>query len=579
MSETLTLDQVRKLSPQPVASDPSGEALTIDDVLRLQRAAAGAPEPTAPPSFLDSLRQAAKPEFADEAAALAAGLGKGAGNVGLNVQDYLGKGLSAVGLGGAGGWLSKDAQAGREKIAGEVAPYKASSPKATGAGELGGEILATLPVGSLLAKAGGAVLPAAVKSSPTASKVLSAIRSSGTTLGTPAAATTAGKLADLGIRSAGGAITGGVTAGLVDPKQAGTGALIGGAFPLTTAAAGAAGRKIGGMLRSNPPSDEVAALAQRAKELGIDVPADRLVNSRPLNATAASLNYVPFSGRAATEDRVQSQLNRALSRTFGQDSDNVTMALRRAAGDLGGKFDSVLKSNTVRVDEQFMSDLAGAAQRATRELSEGDAKVILNQIDDIIAKSQNGAIDGQAAYNIKKTLDRIGNRKSNEAFYAIDLKKHLMDALNRSLGPDQAQAFAKTRQQYGNMLALEKIAQNGAEGDISIGRLANMKNINNADLQELADVAAQFLKTRENPHGAMQRVAMAGLGGAAGLAGGLPGWLVAGGMVGAGRAANTALNSNLARDLILYGSSPAVENTLSTMLPLTSKAAPVLSAQ
>ena len=539
------------------------------------------------PSFWDSIKQAAKPEIGDEVLAVAAGLGKGAGRIGLGAQHYAGKGISAVGdltgqsgaISRSGQWLIDDAAQGRKNLEAQIAPFRKESPVATGAGELGGEILATLPVGGLLAKAGGALLPSAVKSTPAAQKVLSAIRSSGTKLGTPAATTTAGKLADLGIRSAGGAITGGVTAGLVDPEQAKMGALIGGAFPLTTVAAGAVGRGVGRALRSNPPSDEVVSLALRAKELGIDVPADRLVNSRPLNAAAASLNYMPFSGRAATEDRVQSQLNKALSRTFGQDSDNVTMALRKAGDALGDEFDRVLKSNTLRVDGQLRTDLAEVARIAGRELSDGEAKIITNQIDDLLGKVVGDQIDGQAAYNIKKTLDRIGRRKSNDAFYALELKGKLMDALNRSLGPDKAQAFAKTRQQYGNMLALEKIAQNGAEGDISIGRLANMKNINNADLQELADVAAQFLKTRENPHGAMQRVAMTGLGAAAGLTGGLPGWLIAGGMVGAGRAANTALNSNLARDLLLYGSSPAVESTLSALLPLTSKAAPVISAR
>jgi len=539
------------------------------------------------PSFWDSIKQAAKPEIGDEVLAIAAGLGRGAGRIGLGAQHYAGKGISAVGdltgqsgaISRSGQWLIDDAAQGRKNLEAQIAPFRKESPVATGAGELGGEILATLPVGGLLAKAGGALLPSAVKSTPAAQKVLSAIRSSGTKLGTPAATTTAGKLADLGIRSAGGAITGGVTAGLVDPEQAKMGALIGGAFPLTTSAAGAVGRGVGRALRSNPPSDEVVSLALRAKELGIDVPADRLVNSRPLNAAAASLNYMPLSGRAATEDRVQSQLNKALSRTFGQDSDNVTMALRKAGGELGKEFDRVLQSNTLRVDDQLLADLAEVAHKAGRTLNEGDARIITNQIDDLLAKVTGDQIDGQAAYNIKKTLDQIGRRKSNEAFHALEMKGKLLDALNRSLGPDQAQAFKKTRQQYGNMLALEKIAQNGAEGDISIGRLSNMKNINNADLQELADVAAQFLKTRENPHGAMQRVAMAGLGGAAGLAGGLPGWLLAGGMIGGGRAANTALNSNLARDLILYGSSPAMESTLSALLPLTSKAAPVISAR
>lgn len=34
------------------------------------------------------------------------------------------------------------------------------------------------------------------------------------------------------------------------------------------------------------------------------------------------------------------------------------------------------------------------------------------------------------------------------------------------------------------------------------------KNIKNPELQDLADISAQFLRTRESPHGAMQRVVL-----------------------------------------------------------------------
>jgi hypothetical protein len=268
---------------------------------------------------------------------------------------------------------------------------------------------------------------------------------------------------------------------------------------------------------------------------------------------------------------MQSQLNRALSRTFGQDSDNVTGALRKASDDLGQKFDDVLSNNTVKVDNQFLSDLASHEQKALDELSPDQAQIIKKQIDQLLDKGANGQIDGQAAYNIKKTLDRIGNRNSPEAYYARDLKQSLMEALNRSLSPEDAQAFAKTRQQYGNMLALEKLAQNGAEGDISIGRLANLKNINNKDLQELADIAAQFLKSRESSHGAMQRTMIGGVAGLSGV--GIPA-LVGGAALGKG--ANTLLNSNAARNFVMnQGPSVPTNALLGTGFY---RSAPVLAA-
>jgi hypothetical protein len=317
-------------------------------------------------------------------------------------------------------------------------------------------------------------------------------------------------------------------------------------------------------------SPEVVALAKRAEQLGIKIPADRIADSKPLNAAAASLSYAPFSGREATEEAMLKSMNRALSRTFGQDSDNVTMALRKAGGVLGDKFDEVLQSNTVKMTPKFREALAAVEDQATNELGPEAGAIIRRQIALLQTKGANGAIDGQAAYNIKKALDRIGRGNSDAAFYARELKRTLMDALNDSLGPQQAAAFKKLRGQYGNMLSLENLAQNGAEGGVSVARLANLKNINNPELQELADISAQFLRTRESPHGAMQRLVIGGVGTAvAGGAGALPLLPVA---AGAGRATNMLLNSDAARNAVMGVKSPpnalmqALENSDLTRL-------------
>lgn len=406
-------------------------------------------------------------------------------------------------------------------------------------GKLGTEILGTAGMGGALANTARAI-PGAAAAAPLIESIGSGGFQAGGLTGVPALAT----------RALGGAITGGASAGLVNPEDAGMGALVGGAIPGTASIVGNTAQGIGRAMRGGEVSPEVAGLVQKAQNLGIDIPADRVVNSKPLNALAASLEYMPFSGRTATVDKMQNQLNRAVSRTFGQDSDNVTMALRKAQGDLGSKFDTVLQNNTVKVDPTFTQELADHAQRASSELEQGQANIILKQIDEIMAKAPNGQIDGQAAYNIKKTLDRIGQRNSPEAWYAGDLKKSLMGALNRSLPTDEAANFAKVRQQYGTMLDLKKLAQNGADGDISIARLANMKNIGNPDLQDLADISAQFLKSRESPHGSMQRIFLGGLG-AAGAGTGAVSPLLFGGAMAAGRGANAALNSNTLRNLLL----------------------------
>lgn len=434
--------------------------------------------------------------------------------------------------------------------------------------ELAGEIAGTAGAGNVLS--GGVS-----KVAPKATQLIEALRTGGMSTGGAAAPLLSREGAkQLAIRGVGGTATGGAGAGLVNPEDTGVGMAIGAALPVTGKLLGAAGQKLGGALRGGEVAPEVVALAQRAKDLGIDIPADRLTDSKFMNAIASGLNYVPFSGRAATEQKMADQLNTAASRLVGQDTKNMSQALRNAKTDLGSKFDSFLKDNTIKVDDALKAKTAEILQTAEKELGSDALKPIQNQIAEIFTKGASGEIDGQAAYNIKKTLDRIGKGQGSEAFHARELRDGLMDALERSVGPEKAAEFAKVRQQYGNMKSLEKIAQNGAEGEISIARLANMKNIGNRDLQELADISAQFVKPREGQHGAMQRgFAALGVGSMAGLP-------ALGGSIAAGRTANTLLNSQAAKNFMLnQNGSPqaqALANALRQALPVT---APVIGAQ
>lgn len=436
-----------------------------------------------------------------------------------------------------------------------------------GAGKLLTEAVGVSGAGGVLAKGVSAVAPGATG-------FANALASGGFKAGA------GGGVGNLLTRAAGGAISGGAAAGLVNPEYAKTGAIVGGALPVVAQGVGTAVRAAGSAIRGKPASAEVQQLAARAKELGINIPADRLVDSKPLNAIASSLNYVPMSGRAATEEAMNSQLNKALSRTFGQDSSNVTQALRKAETVLGGEFERTLKNNVVIFDKQLLDDATEVFNRAERELGTDALKPIASQIDELINKGATGQIDGQAAYNIKKTLDRIGRGSGNEAWHATELKKVLMGALDRSLGPKEAAAFAKTRLQYGNMLDLEKLAKNGVEGEVSVARLANMKNINNPQMQELADIAAQFVKGREGQHGAAQRIFTGGAAASvAGATGGVGGLAALGGAMAGGRATNMLLNSTMARNAALGTTNPAIENALAQALPVTYRAAPVLSAR
>jgi hypothetical protein len=187
-------------------------------------------------------------------------------------------------------------------------------------------------------------------------------------------------------------------------------------------------------------------------------------------------------------------------------------------------------------------------------------------VKDLWGKIDNGIIDGKAAYNVKKTLDRLGRGNGNEAFHAKEIRNSLMDSVSRSVGPEKAADFTELRRKYANLKALEKLAGNNVEGDISMARLGNIDS-KNQEVKDLSQIAATFAKGRESPHGAMQRVSMGG--GVAALGGGAFAGLagpVAAGLT-AGRLANIALNSDSIKNFLLLQPKNRVSNILREMNP------------
>ena len=170
---------------------------------------------TPSPDAIPTRRELALREFRQFTAPIA-GFSSGVGNVMFGGQELLGMGLEKLGATDTGRALIEDAARRRAIEQERNAPMKREFPMRFGAGELGAEVLATAPVS-------GAIAAPVSKFAPALGQ---AIRTGGFSTGRTA--TTAGQRAvDLGTRVAGGAITGGATAALINPAEAETGALTG----------------------------------------------------------------------------------------------------------------------------------------------------------------------------------------------------------------------------------------------------------------------------------------------------------------------------------------------------------------
>jgi len=166
---------------------------------------------------------------------LAAGAFRGAGSIGATLLAPVDIARDAI----AGKGLSLESN--RERRASMDAALQAlgADPESGlyQTGKIGTEISGTLPIGGLLSKAAGKLGASA--------PVVAAIESGGFSLGRPAATGLIGRAGDVATRAAGGAVTGGGQMALIDPSQAGEGAVIGGLLPGAVKVAGATGKAIG----------------------------------------------------------------------------------------------------------------------------------------------------------------------------------------------------------------------------------------------------------------------------------------------------------------------------------------------
>jgi hypothetical protein len=158
---------------------------------------------------------------------------------------------------------------------------------------IGGNVLATAPAVTALGGAVATVLP----------RLGQAIRTGGMSTGAAPVGAVA-RAGDMGLRMGGGAIGGGLAAGMVNPDDAGTGAAIGAALPPALMGLGTAGRAVG---QAFQPRD-VKAARRLQEALGDDAAVAALARPQTLvpgsEPTVAQVLRTP---RSSTLERIVSE--------------------------------------------------------------------------------------------------------------------------------------------------------------------------------------------------------------------------------------------------------------------------------
>ena len=296
------------------------------------------------------------------------------------------------------------------------------------------------------------------------------------------------------------------------------GAGLGAASPVATgesrmenAAIGAAGGAVGQGIantvgrvirpvRGPAPSGEHAALIAEAERRGIPLSAGQITQSRPLQALESTMRDMPFTaGRSeAFRQSQQAGLNRALTRTFGEDAQALTPEiLGRAKDRIGGVFRDVSNRNALQLDNTFDDAL-----RAVRDANTKAGPLASGKVDDVaqwlsdFGKSQpvaTGLLDAAGnpvmvspprtamSGDQYQTLRSILTRNSKDAYQAGNsqlggalkgLRNALDDAAERSISPADQAAWRAARKEYANLKTIEKAVKSDGSGEAFAARLA-----------------------------------------------------------------------------------------------------------
>lgn len=364
------------------------------------------------------------------------------------------------------------------------------------AGKLATEIGATWPVGGMLGEAAGAAnLP----------RLANALTSSGFTTGAAAPTGILGHAVDLGIRTVGGAATGGATAALVNPDEAGMGAAIGGALPGVLKVFGMAGNGLVSAVMPRGVDPARAALAQQLIDRGVDVLPSQLTRSPLTKATASILKDAPITGGMARGalDKQTGQFNTALANTIGVTSNTLDEATAQAAkAGITGKLDAIWGSNNLKVTEPFFDKLVAIREQALREMPGPQGQGLANKIEDFLNKVEKGdQISGEAANRFQSSLRGMPDDLSAQT------RREVVNAFNASIGGPQAKALGEARNQYRNFKTLEPLIAKSTTGDISPANLLTRVAAqgNPPDLVSLARGGKEFLVDRTAQTGGSAR--------------------------------------------------------------------------
>lgn len=305
-------------------------------------------KPAAQPetSTIDSIKQGA--------GNLIAGGVRGAGSIGATILAPIDIAKDAI----AGKGLSLDSNRQRRADMDAGLQSLGADPNSWmyKGGKLAGEIAGTAGAGSVAAKPIQALAASRYGAGiePVLEGLSKGLQTGGFRVGDLAGTGLPGLAARVGT----GAAVGGATAGLVNPEDAGAGALIGGALPATAVLLGQTGQAIGNVFRKGQaPNRVMLDTARQSMDAGYTIPPsmiDPTFRNRTLESLSGKFETAQLAStknQSITDDLVRNALNLPKDAPLTQ---GTMQAVRKQAGQV---YQQIKGTGTVTADRPYLDAL------------------------------------------------------------------------------------------------------------------------------------------------------------------------------------------------------------------------------
>lgn len=348
-------------------------------------------------------------------------------------------------------------------------------------------------------------------------------------------------------------------------------------------------RKAGGNVAKSLVGEvtpEAWDLYQKAQAQGIPVNMAQLGDSRFMKTLASTLEQLPFTGAAKSNQTQQKAYVRAISRTFGDDTDAITADVYRANRTrLGSTFEALSARNSLKVTPDVIQQLESVVEDARKFANADTEKSIRSIVSQYVSRVQGGKIPatlsslvdangapivmkkatetaleipGKAYQSLDSQISKLRKAGGEKSVYLADIQRITREAMDASISPADQSLWQTAREQYRNLkLVRDVIARDGGGGEITpmammtaLNRSEGGKEIMAQGLSgttgDLAKIGKQFIRDPIPNSGTIQRGAAMGLLGGAGIAFGMDISTLGGLTLGSattGRVINKVINS------------------------------------